>query len=115
MPTLDEIHALMNSFAPLPKVEIRCGRTAWEVLRDKSLVSDLPDPNPLAAIPVNVDPDMNDGAWEITEDGEIKHSGDMTPGHRRSIYIFGVGLIGVSDEVADMVWANVDRAREAQL
>lgn len=108
MTILDDMHAVMRDFTPLPKRELRCGRAAWDVLRSGIKTDNLGTADPLWGIPIHIDPELTDGAWKFLEDGEVIHEGDMTPGHRRAIYIGNVGLFGVTDEVADMVYRNLD-------
>jgi hypothetical protein len=109
---LDAMYALMRDITPLPKRELRCGRTAWDVLRSNGDPSARRSPlDAFMGIPVHIDPDLADGAWKILEDGEVVTEGDMTPGYRRSYWIVGVGLVGASDEAAAMVDANIEQAR----
>jgi hypothetical protein len=112
---LDAMYDLMRSITPQPKRELRCGRTAWDVLRSFAKTDNLGPLDPLAGIPIYIDPDMADGQWRLLADGEVFSEGDMTPGFRRSYWVAGVGLIGVSEEVAAMVDANIEQARRGGL
>lgn len=100
---LDAMYDLMRSITPQPKREIRCGRAAWDVLRSCVKADNLGPAEPLAGWPVHVDPKLTDGAWQILKGDRIVQSGDMAPGFRRAIYVSGIGLVGVSDELAAQV------------
>lgn len=108
---LERMAAIMRDLKPQPRRELRCGKTAWDVMRWGMKTDPLGNAEPLLGIPVHIDPDMRDAAWEITEDGQVVSSGDMAPDTARAFFIAGVGIIGASDEAAAMVEENIQRAR----
>lgn len=106
-----DLIARMRTVDIQPPRTLHCGRVAWQILQnitDKTtdvlgLTRDHFDSLGLYGTPVIIDPDMPDGAWKILEGDREVISGDFAPGHRRAALVPGVGLIGFSDEIADLV------------
>lgn len=106
MTILDHIRALMRTIDIPPPRELRCGRAAWDVLRN---VSDKTTDvlgirrEPLGTLgiygtPVHIDDTMPDAAWKILEGDRVVSEGNFAPGHRRAAFVPGVGLIAFSDD-----------------
>lgn len=114
MNELEDLKAFMRDFTPPPRLELHCGRAAWDVMRSGMKADPMGTADPLYGIPVNINPEFADGAWQLTKDGEVVSSGDYAPGHKRAFYVSGVGLIGASDEAAEIIDGNLaDLVRRA--
>ena len=107
MTSWDDITALMRRLDIPPPRQLRCGRAAWDVLREISdkdtdvlgIVRGHFDGLGLYGTPVVIDDELPDAAWRIVEGDRVVIEGDFAPGHRRATVVPGVGLIAFSDEL----------------
>lgn len=110
MTIYEDMLAALDRIEIPPYRELRCGPVAAAVLRSGMRADPLGRADPLWGIPIRVDPEMRDAAWQLLADGEVLHEGDMVPDHPRAFCLGGM-LFGVSEEVAAMIDDNVKRSR----